>query len=215
MPVCTSPGRRDWAADNDVVVGTPSTTPTAPPDAAVMARSRADPQAFSAIVDRHFAAIHRYLARRIGSDRADDVAAQAFAVAFRRRGDFDASAGSARPWLYGIATNVLRNDVRSERRMLAAIARMDRTGAEDLADEVERSLARADAASELARIAGAIAALDPDQRDVLLLRAWGELSDGEIAAALGIPVGTVYSRLSRARASLQRASSDLSNSEQS
>jgi RNA polymerase sigma-70 factor (ECF subfamily) len=194
-------------------VGTPSTTSTATSDAAVIARSREDSQAFSTIVDRHFVVIHRYLARRIGSDRADDLAAQAFAIAFRRRGDFDADAESARPWLFGIATNVLRNDLRSERRMLAAIARMDRTGAGELADEVERSLARADAASELARIAGAIAALDSDQRDVLLLHAWGELSDGEIAAALGIPIGTVYSRLSRARASLQRASNDQSASE--
>jgi RNA polymerase sigma factor (sigma-70 family) len=195
------------------VVGTPSTISTATADAAVIARSRADGQAFSTIVDRHFVAIHRYLARRIGSDRADDLAAQAFAIAFRRRGDFDKSAESARPWLFGIATNVLRNDLRSERRMLAAVARIDRTAGEDLADEVERSLARADAACELARIAGAIAALDSDQRDVLLLHAWGELSQSEIAAALGVPVGTVYSRLSRARASLQRASSDLSASE--
>jgi RNA polymerase sigma factor (sigma-70 family) len=194
-------------------VGTPSTISTATADAAVIARSRADGQTFSTIVDRHFVAIHRYLARRIGSDRADDLAAQAFAIAFRRRGDFDKSAESARPWLFGIATNVLRNDLRSGRRMLAAVARLDRTAGEDLADEVERSLARADAACELARIAGAIAALDSDQRDVLLLHAWGELSQSEIAAALGVPVGTVYSRLSRARASLQRASSDLSASE--
>lgn len=174
----------------------------------LIARSRTDPQAFSAIVDRHFVAIHRYLARRTGTDRADDLAAQAFAVAFRRRGDFDDAAASARPWLFGIATNVLRNDSRSERRMLAAIARLDRAGAGEIADEVERSLARADAASEVARIAGAIEALDPDQRDVLLLNAWADLSQGEIAASLGIPVGTVYSRLSRARKTLQHALSD-------
>jgi RNA polymerase sigma factor (sigma-70 family) len=194
-------------------VGIPSTTPEAPSDAAAIARSRTDAQAFSTIVDRHFAVIHRYLARRIGGDRADDLAAQAFAVAFRRRGDFDAGADSARPWLFGIATNVLRNDLRSECRMLAAIARLDRGGEDDLAEEVERSVARAQAASEVAQIAGAIAALDPDQRDVLLLHAWGELSQNEIAAALGVPVGTVYSRLSRARASLRRASSDIQASE--
>ncbi|HEY7933386.1 MAG TPA: RNA polymerase sigma factor [Solirubrobacteraceae bacterium] len=171
----------------------------------MITRSRTSPQAFSTIVDRHFTAIHRYLTRRVGSDRADDLAAQAFAVAFRRRGDFEEDAESARPWLFGIATNVLRNDLRSERRMLGAIARLDWGADGGWAEEVERSLARADAASEVARIAGAIAALDPDQRDVLLLHAWGELSQSEIAASLGIPVGTVYSRLSRARASLQRA----------
>jgi len=182
--------------------------PAAQSDAVLIARSRTDPQAFSAIVDRHFVAIHRYLARRTGTDRADDLAAQAFAVAFRRRGDFDDAAESARPWLFGIATNVLRNDARSERRMLAAIARLDPAGAGELADEVERSVARADAASEVARIAGAIEALDPDQRDVLLLNAWADLSQGEIAASLGVPVGTVYSRLSRARKTLRRALSD-------
>jgi RNA polymerase sigma factor (sigma-70 family) len=190
-----------------------STTPAPPSDAAVIARSRDDSQAFSTIVDRHFATIHRYLARRIGSDRADDLTAQAFAIAFRRRRDFDEDAVSARPWLFGIATNVLRNDLRSERRMLAAIARLDRGADSGFADEVERTLARADAASEIARIAGAITALDPDQRDVLLLHAWGELSQSEIAASLGVPVGTVYSRLSRARASLQRALSDFPASE--
>jgi RNA polymerase sigma factor (sigma-70 family) len=179
-------------------------------DAAVIARARTDAQAFSTIVDRHFAVIHRYLARRIGSDRADDLAAQAFAVAFRRRGDFQADAESARPWLYGIATNLLRNELRAERRMLAAIARLGRSDADDAADELERALTRADAVSEVARIAGAIAALDPDQRDVLLLHAWGELSQSEIAGSLGVPVGTVYSRLSRARASLRQALNDPS-----
>jgi RNA polymerase sigma factor (sigma-70 family) len=200
--------------DNQVVVGLPSTTPATLSDASLIARSRVDAQAFSAIVDRHFAVIHRYLARRIGSDRADDLAAQAFAVAFRRRGDYDESAASARPWLFGIATNVMRNDARAERRMLAAIARLDGGGANDSADELERSLARADASREAARIAGAIAALDADQRDVLLLHAWGELSQREIAESLGIPLGTVYSRLSRARASVRRATNDLPAQEQ-
>jgi RNA polymerase sigma factor (sigma-70 family) len=195
--------------DNQVVVGIPSIAQAAFSDAAVIARSRTDPQAFSAIVDRHFAVIHRYLARRIGSDRADDLAAQAFAIAFRRRGDFEESAASARPWLFGIATNVMRNDARAERRMLAAIERLDRGGLEDSADELERSLARADASREAARIASAIVALDTDQRDVLLLHAWGELSQSEIAASLGIPLGTVYSRLSRARASVRRATNDF------
>jgi RNA polymerase sigma factor (sigma-70 family) len=177
----------------------------------VLARSRADPEAFAAIVDRHFTAIHRYLARRIGSDRADDLAAQTFAVAFRRRDGFDGRAPSARPWLFGIATNVLRNELRSERRMLAAIARLDTGAKSGWADEVERSLARADAASEVARIAGAIAALDPGQRDVLLLVAWGELSQDEVAASLGIPVGTVYSRLARARLNLKQALGEVTD----
>lgn len=191
-------------------MGLPATTPVAATDAAVLARSRADPQAFVAIVDRHFAVVHRYLARRIGSDRADDLAAQTFAIAFRCRDSFDEDARSARPWLFGIATNVLRGELRSERRMLAAIARLDRSAESGWADEVERSLARTDAASEVARIAGALAALDAGQREVLLLVAWGELSQGEVAVSLGIPVGTVYSRLARARLNLKRALGETS-----
>jgi len=182
-------------------------------DAEVLARSLGDAQAFSVVVERHFADVHRYLARRVGSDRADDLAAQAFAVAFRRRRDFDASADSARPWLFGIATNVLRNQLRSERRMLAAIARLDRDDSDGFGPEVDRSIDRADAVSDVARIAGAIAALDSDQRDVLLLHAWGDLSQREIADALAVPVGTVYSRLSRARATLRHALSSLSPGE--
>ena len=174
----------------------------------LIARSLVEPAAFSAVFDRHFARVHRYLARRVGRGRADDLAAQTFVVAFDRRGSFSGAAQSARPWLFGIATNVLRNELRSERRMLAAIARLDPASAGDLADEVERTLARADAAEDAARIAGALALLDSDQRDVLLLHAWGELSNQEIAVALSVPAGTVRSRLSRARATLQRALAD-------
>lgn len=178
-------------------------------DAEVVTRSLVDAQAFSVIVNRHFEGVHRYLARRVGSDRADDLAAQAFAVAFRRRHDFDATAEGARPWLFGIATNVLRNELRAERRMLAAIARLDRDDSAGFGHEVERSIARADAENEVARLAGAIAALDNDQRDVLLLHAWADLSQPEIADALGVPVGTVYSRLSRARATLRHVLASL------
>jgi RNA polymerase sigma factor (sigma-70 family) len=177
-------------------------------DAAALARSTSDVEAFSVVVDRHFAVVHRYLARRVGVDRADDLAAQTFVIAFTRRDTFDATAASARPWLFGIASNVLRNDLRAERRMLAAIARLDPAAAGDLAGEVEQTIARADAARETARVAALISTLDDDQREVLLLHAWGELSQPEIAEALAIPVGTVYSRLSRARASLRRALRD-------
>ena len=94
--------------------------------------------------------------------------------------------------------------------MLAAIARLDPAGSAELVDEVERTLARADAAADAARVAGALARLDDDQRDVLLLHAWGELSNQEIAHALSVPAGTVRSRLARARATLQRALADSS-----
>jgi len=178
-------------------------------DADLIVRSTVDPEAFSGIFDRHFAAVHRYLARRVGLSRADDLAAQTFVVAFGRRADFDDRGVGARPWLLGIATNVMRNDLRTEQRMFAAIARLDPSGGGDLLDLGERSVARAAAAGEAAQLAGALAGLDTGQRDVLLLHAWGDLSQAEIAQALGIPVGTVYSRLSRARSALRQAAPDL------
>jgi RNA polymerase sigma-70 factor (ECF subfamily) len=169
-------------------------------DAMLIARSLAEPEMFSTIFDRHFATIHRYLARRVGSARADDLASQTFAVAFEGRTSFDVDVESARPWLFGIATNLMRNETRSEQRLLAAVARLDAQTAGDLQKEVERTLARVDASREFGRIAAILLALDSDQRDVLLLHAWGDLSYEEISQALSIPVGTVRSRLSRARA---------------
>jgi RNA polymerase sigma-70 factor (ECF subfamily) len=165
-------------------------------DALAISRSLDAPEAFAAIFDRHFAAVHRYLARRAGRERADDLASQTFVVAFERRARFRLDAGDARPWLFGIATRLLANERRSEQRVLESFGRLSgnaRLGAvpSQSAPESERDLA------------AALAKLDPDQRDVLLLHAWCDLPYEEIADALQIPVGTVRSRLSRARASLQ------------
>ena len=163
-------------------------------DASLIKRSLDHPQAFTAIFDRHFDAVHGYLSRRVGRDRADDLAATTFTVAFERRATFRAGAGGgdARPWLYGIATNLLRNEQRAERRALA------------LAAELAASH-RTAPAGEPAEIGDALGTLDADQRDALLLFAWEGLGYEEIAATLGVPVGTVRSRLSRARARLRAA----------
>jgi RNA polymerase sigma-70 factor (ECF subfamily) len=171
-------------------------------DAELILRSLRAPESFGTVFDRHFLAVHRYLARRVGRERADDLASQTFVVAFERRASFRAEAASARPWLLGIATNLLLNDRRSERRLLEALAR---AGAElgAGASQVERPPGAVD--SELA---AALAGLEADRRDVLVLVAWGELSYEEVAEALAVPVGTVRSRLSRARAQL-RAELDL------
>lgn len=92
-------------------------------DGAVIALSFTDPAAFALIFDRHFATIHRYLARRVGSDVADDLAGDVFRVAFERRETFDRRRPNARPWLYGIATNLLYGERRHERRRLQAMDR--------------------------------------------------------------------------------------------
>jgi RNA polymerase sigma-70 factor (ECF subfamily) len=164
-------------------------------DASLIAASVRSPERFAVVFDRHFTAIHRYLARRAGREVADDLASQCFTIAFERRGTFNPIAGGARPWLYGIATNLLRDHWRAEQRSSLTVIRLgnDRAAHGFAADPP----ARDEADPELGR---ALRALEPDQLDVLLLFAWAELSYDEIALALGIQVGTVRSRLSRARA---------------
>lgn len=159
----------------------------------MIAASGDRPQLFAAIFDRHFDAVHGYLARRIGAGGADDLASATFTVAFERRHTFHADAGSARPWLFGIATNLLRNQWRADRRSHALVA--------ELTPRVAAGGTAPDRAA--AEVAELLAALDADQRDVLILHAWEGFSYREIAAALGVPVGTVRSRLARGRAALR------------
>jgi RNA polymerase sigma factor (sigma-70 family) len=168
-------------------------------DGEIVAASVCEPERFASIFERHFAAIHHYLARRVGEDLADDLAAQVFLVAFERRGTFRPGTNDVRPWLYGIATNLVRNNRRAERRLLAAIGRLSR--GRDVLPETE-SAASAD---DLAELAQALAALSRAQRDALLLFAWAGLSHSEIAGSLGVPEGTVASRIARARRHLRQA----------
>jgi RNA polymerase sigma factor (sigma-70 family) len=155
------------------------------------------PEAFTAVFDRHFVAVHRYLARRAGRDRAEDLASQTFMVAFERRRTYRDGLGSARAWLLGIATNILREDYRSEQRLLSTITHL---GNEQWASAPGSA---GGGGHEDYDLAGALSRLDVGQRDALLLHVWGELSYGEIAESLDIPIGTVRSRISRACASLR------------
>ena len=95
-------------------------------DAQIIAASRVEPLVFAAVFDRHYDAVHRYLARRVGSDLADDLAAETFTTAFDVRRRYDTARPDARPWLFGIATNLLRHHHRGEARRLRAYARLDR-----------------------------------------------------------------------------------------
>jgi RNA polymerase sigma factor (sigma-70 family) len=161
--------------------------------------------AFSELFDRHYATIHRYLVRRLGRELADELAAETFAVALARRRSYDPGVANARPWLFGIATRLAKRHWRRERRELRAYAR---TGVDRISPFEDEAVERADSQTAGPQLAASLAALRREERDVLLLYAWADLSHPEIAAALGLPVGTVKSRLSRARHHLRQALSD-------
>ena len=166
----------------------------------MISRSLVEPHVFATIFDRHFRAVHRYVHRRAGSDIADEVAAETFRVAFERRTRWSRAMPDARPWLLGIATNLLRRHRRVEERRLRALARqaVDRWATLDEGAIAER----ADAARTQAAMAAALAALSPAERDVVTLVALADLTHAEAARALGIPPGTVASRWHRARETL-------------
>jgi RNA polymerase sigma factor (sigma-70 family) len=192
-------------------------------DAAVIARSGPEPAAFGVLFDRHAAVLLRFLVRRVGPDTADGLLGECFRIAFEKRASYDPARPDARPWLYGIANNVLARHRRSEGRRLRATARLavrragvagpdGRSAAgfdgadgfdgstDDTADRVAAAL---DARAAWTRLAEAVATLPDGERDALLLYVWEELSYEEVAAALAIPVGTVRSRLNRARRRLR------------
>lgn len=166
------------------------------PDAVLITESVRDPELFGRVFDRHAAAIHGYVARRLGRDAADDLVAETFLVAFRQRHGYDAAQSSARPWLYGIATRLISRHRRDEVRFLRAIGR---TGVDPAAEPVaEQAARRASAQAVRRQLAAALAQLSAADRSVLLLVTEG-LGYEEAALALGVPVGTVSSRLARAR----------------
>jgi RNA polymerase sigma-70 factor (ECF subfamily) len=186
-----------------------------PDDASLIGQSRHDPERFAALFDRHAGEVHRYLARRVGPDNADDLVAETFLIAFSQRDRYDPSRGNARPWLYGIATNLVGRHRRNEVRFFRAIARTGADpaacagagpaalhAAEPLADRVTERVAAEQVRQQLA---AALARLRQGDRDVLLLVAAGGFDYQEVALALGIPVGTVSSRLARARRKLREA----------
>jgi RNA polymerase sigma-70 factor, ECF subfamily len=150
------------------------------------------------LFERHADELHRYLARRVGA-AADDLVGDTFVAALR--GSFDAGRGPARAWLYGIATNLANNHLRRRGREDAATSRLAPASAAD--SHESRVVDRVDAQVRAAQLRVAIAALALADRDVLLLSSWAGLTNQEIADALGVPAGTVRSRLHRVRRQLR------------
>ncbi len=155
------------------------------------------PDAFVEVVQRHEAAVHGFLARRAGRQAADDLLGEVWVRAFAARGGYDLARADARPWLYGISHNVLRAFWRT---------RQDRSAvAEEAVDPWDDVVDRLDSAARAEPLAAALRALPAVEREALLLVAWEQLTPAEAAGVLGVPQGTVRSRLHRARAALRRA----------
>lgn len=173
-----------------------------PSDADLWTRSRAgDRDAFGALFERHAKAVYNYCFRRIGSwATAEDLLSVVFIEAWRRR-DKDLPPDKVLPWLYGIATNVIRNQRRSERRFAAALNRVPAARSEP--DFAAISDERVDDEWQAQGALGLLRKLPRREQDVFVLCAWMELSYEDAAVALRVPVGTVRSRLARARTRLR------------
>jgi RNA polymerase sigma factor (sigma-70 family) len=176
---------------------------TSETDAQLIAAACRSPEEFAGVFDRHYRPIFGYVARRLGPDLAEDVVSETFLTAFDRRADYDRSRPDARPWLYGIASNLIARHTRAEGRRYRAMARV---GLEALLDgDAEAVEGRVDAGAHRGRLAAALEALPRPERDVLLLVGWAGLTQLEAAEALGIAPGTARSRLHRARQAMRAA----------
>lgn len=171
-------------------------------DSEIIRRSLEAPSAFAELFERHARVIGAFAARRVGADAAEDVLSETMLVAFRRRRDFDHEWPSAKPWLFGIASRVIKKHRGEEARQWRSFAASARRGEHAHDGAMDAAGERADASAALRVLAPRIAALATRDRDTLLLYAWGDLTYEEVAAALGVPVGTVRSRLNRVRRKL-------------
>jgi RNA polymerase sigma-70 factor (ECF subfamily) len=172
-------------------------------DAELWQRAAAgDGPAFGALFERHVRAVYNHCFRRTADwSVAEDLTSVVFLEAWRRRRQVRLERESALPWMLGVANNVVRNHSRALRRHRDALGRLPPTEAEpDLSDDVA---ARLDDEQTMRRVLELVATLPRIDQDVLALCGWDGLSYAEVATVLGIPVGTVRSRLSRARARLR------------
>lgn len=179
-------------------------------DAQLIVGSIAEPRQFAVVFDRHYERIRAYLSRRIDSSLAEELASETFVRAFAARAAYDAQHPVALPWLYGIATNLVRRHVRSEERRRRAFARA--AGSADRDQGSDGLVERVDASRQGPALAAALERLSPVDRDALLLLALTELDYEGIGVAMGVPVGTIRSRLHRARRELRRALTEIDQS---
>lgn len=179
-----------------------------PPDVSdedLLTESLATPERFATIFDRYAPVVHGYLSRRVGV-LADDLVSETFLLAFRGRTRYAPDRAPVRAWLFGIATNLVRRHARDEERRYRAFGRA--AGHHEATTELGEVAGRVDAQALRSELAEALAALPGEDLDVLLLWTYPQLSYAEIAVALDIPVGTVRSRLHRARGKVRDRLSD-------
>lgn len=183
-------------------------------DAGVIQSSLEDPVRFAVIFDRHVDPIRRFAVSRLGSSRSEDVVSEVFRIAFEQRDTFDLTSRSARPWLFGIATNLVRREHRSHARAVAALERLG--GRRHITIDPLLDVAdRVDAREDVLRLRDAVLALSDDEREILLLVAWDQLTPSEAALALGWKPETARTRLRRARLAVRRhlAGEPISNND--
>lgn len=166
-----------------------------------------DPDAFAELFDEYARAVYNH-AFRLTADWsvAEDVMSATFMEAWRRHASVEAEGGSLRPWLLGIATNVARSHCRGNRRYRAAAAAAAGAGAEAqrIPDHAEETAGRVDDRRRINATLTALGSLKRAEREVLVLCLWEGMEYADVARALGIPLGTVRSRLSRARTKLRK-----------
>jgi RNA polymerase sigma factor (sigma-70 family) len=178
------------------LLGVPALSETA--DSELLAMAGSNPEAFGELFKRYSRSVYAYCARRTGNlDLAEDLTSVAFMEAFRLRRKLQLSNASALPWLIGVANNVVRNADRALRRYRSALDRLPVPA--DSASSEENTMERFRAQEALARALEAMSVLTRREQDVVLLVLWSEFTYADAATALGIPVGTVRSRLASAR----------------
>lgn len=170
-------------------------------DGSIIQRSLGDPECFATIFDRHVESMYAYLARRAGRDAADGLVGEVFRVAFETRLRYRTDRPSALPWLYGIASNVLRQYRRTEYRQGRVTNKLATLRPLDI--EHPRTGENLQIRDDLAAVMEVVMELPQGDRQTVLLYAWEELTYEQIAEALDIPVGTVRSRLNRARSRIR------------
>jgi RNA polymerase sigma-70 factor, ECF subfamily len=173
-------------------------------DAVLLRAARTDPAPFGTLFDRHFSTVYRFCERRVGADLAEDLAGETFRRAFEARHSYDLSRPSALPWLYRIALNVVRDAIRARAAEDRAYARLRTVAGTRLPSEEDPAARHAETRAELAALARLLLAEPEEDVEALLLHVWDGLSYLDVANALGVPIGTVRSRLSRLRQRLEQ-----------